>query len=548
MDWPGAVQSSSPASSRLADTLASWRDMADPRTVAPNLAAGAVVAAIAIPLNLALAIACGLPPSAGLIGGAVGGLVGALFGGARLNITGPEVALAPLTAAIVLAHGIDGMLIATALAGAIQIGLGLSGVGGLVRLLPRPVIGGFLAAVGIMVFDAQLPHLIGVHDGGGVAAIAGGISDELSAHGTAVGVGLAVIVVLLVMPRLAPRVPAPLVALALAIGAVAWLDLPVERVTPITGDVLALRVPDASAIDWAALIPSAVALAMLASLDSLLCAVSIDARLGGRRHDPDQELVAQGVANLACSVVGGMPVASAVVRSVAAIDAGGTSRLCGVVQSVILVAVLSICGAHLDVVPLAALSGVLLVVGAKLVDGRELARLARVRRFDAVVFVVTAAAIVATGFVEGLLIGLALTMVELARAHGGALRISARTEGPAAVVTLEGPLVFASQHNALRRIEEIAPDAPGIVLELEGVTQWDSSGLAALRTAIEARTRAGASVEIVPGRTIPQPALESALGGAAAMRRPAGSAPRSVDAAPGRRSPASPSSVPVLNR
>ncbi|UJR84959.1 SulP family inorganic anion transporter [Sandaracinus amylolyticus] len=492
--------------------------MFDRRTAGANVGAGLVVAMVAIPLNLALAVACDLPPAAGLVSGAIGGLIASLFGGSRLNVTGPEVALAPLTAAIVATHGIDGMLIATAIAGAVQIALGVLRVGGLVRLLPRPVVGGFLAAVGVMVFDSQLPHLIGVHDGRRVAALAIALPD-VSPDVLAIAIGAVVMLVLIVLPRVAPRVPAPLVALSLAVGVVAWLGLDVERVAPLHGNALALHVPSLDRVDLAALVPSALALAALASVDSLLCAVSIDARTGGPAHRPDQELVAQGVANLACAAFGGMPVAAAVVRSVAAIEARGSTRLCGVVQSIVLLAVVLVLGPHLDVVPLAALSGVLLVVGAKLIDLSELAKLAKVRRFEAIVFVATAIAIVTTGFVEGLLIGFALAVVEHVSAQGAALRLDTHVLGRTRVARLEGPLVFASQHRAQQLVRGIPGDETrALVIELEGVTHWDASGIAALRTALSPLAARGTRIEVVPGDAVPVDALERDLAGIAQVR------------------------------
>jgi SulP family sulfate permease len=487
-----------------------WRD-----SIGTNIAAGVVAAMVAIPLNLALAVACDLPPTAGLVSGAIGGLIVAFFGGTRLNITGPEVALAPLTAVIVAAHGIDGMLIATAIAGLVQIALGLLRVGAFVRLLPRPVVGGFLAAVGVMVFDSQVPHLLGVHDGRRVVNVAAEISD-FALHGTSIAIGLAVVLVLILVPRVTSRVPAPLVALAFAIGVVAFLELSVERVAPLEGSALMLRLPDLGAADLLAILPSALALAALASLDSLLCAVSIDARMG-TRHRPDQELIAQGVANVACSMVGGMPVAAAVVRSVTAIEARGTTRLCGVVQSIVLLFVLLALGSHLDLVPLSALAGVLLVVGAKLIQVRELANVWRVRRFEAFVFVATAIAIVWTGFVEGLLIGAALAMLELTRSQASALAIRTRFEGTTCVIRVDGPLVFASQQRATDLLSAEMADVRSLVLELHGVTHWDASGVAALRTALAPLHASGARIEIVPG-PIPTDALAQDLGRIATLR------------------------------
>lgn len=498
----------------IAATIASWREMWRD-SVGTNVAAGVVVAMVAIPLNLALAVACDLPPTAGLVSGAIGGLIGSLLGGTRLNITGPEVALAPLTAAIVAMHGIDGMLLATAIAGLVQIAFGLLRVGAFVRLMPRPVVGGFLAAVGVMVFDSQVPHLLGVHDGRRVANVAEGLSD-FALHGTSIAIGAAVMVVLILVPKLAPRVPAPLVALGFAIAVVAFLELSVERVAPLEGSALSFHWPDMARLDVVAILPSALALAALASLDSLLCAVSVDARIG-TRHRPDQELIAQGVANIACSMVGGMPVAAAVVRSVTAIEARGTTRLCGATQSVVLLIVLLALGTHLDFVPLSALAGVLLVVGAKLIQVRELVNVWRVRRFEAFVFVATAIAIVWTGFVEGLLIGAVLAMLELTRSQGTALSVRTDFDGATCTVSIDGPLVFASQQRATDLLATETAGARSLVIDLDGVTHWDASGIAALRTVLAPLHASGARIEVTGG-PIPKSALAQELDRIATLR------------------------------
>lgn len=485
--------------------------MIAPATIPTNVAAGVTVAMVAIPLNLALAVSCGLPPAAGLISGAIAGMIGALFGGARINITGPEVALAPLTALIVAQHGVEGMLVATALAGLGQIALGALGVGRLVRAAPRPVVGGFLAAVGLLVFDSQLPHLVGLHDGVPISRM--NALPELGAlSGATIAVGLGVVAVMIVLPKVAPRVPAPLVGVAGAIALTAWLGLDVERIESVAAGALRFRLPHTSSVDFVALLPSALALAILASVDSLLCAASIDARTSGPRHEPDHELVAQGVANVACSLVGGMPVAAAVVRSVAAIEAGATTRLTGIVQSVVLLGVVLVLGPYLSLVPFAALAGVLLVVGAKLVGVRELVAVARARKLEAGVFLITAAAIAVLGFVEGLALGVVSALVVLARDAHRHVVVSVRSEGARGVLSIAGPLVFASQSRVAGALDRLDPGVRTLDVDLSGVGAWDASGLAALRGEL---ARLALQSRVVSTGAVLRAAIERELAGVA---------------------------------
>lgn len=467
--------------------------MFDRHTFGSDLSAALTVAMVSLPLNLALAVACGLPPHAGLLSAAVAGVIGALIGGSRYQITGPEVALAPMTLAIVTDHGLGGLIVVTAMAGVLQLVMGALRVGRIVGSIPRPVVGGFLAAVGLLVFDSQVPRLLGLD---GVATL-GGIEgiDGLGINVSALGVGALVIVVLVGLRRF-PRIPAPLVGLGAAVLVTASLDLSVARIEPLEGASLLPTLPAWGELDFLALLPSAIALSLLASLDSLLCAVSIGQRTG-ERQDPDQELVAQGVANIASAFVGGMPVAAAVVRSVVAVESRAATRLAGLLQSFFLLAVVLVLGAHLDHIPLAALAGVLLVVGARLIHVGELRALARIGRFEAVVFVATALAIVFFDFVPGVIFGVGLSLIALAQSERNALKVRAVRELPdTRIVELEGALFSASQDRLRGLVEPHVGSASHLVLDLAGLHVLDASGIAALRSCVEKIRKRGASVAV----------------------------------------------------
>lgn len=471
-----------------------WKDALAPRELPTNLAAGVSTALVAIPLNVALAIACDLPASVGLWTGAVAGIVGAVLGGTKLQVTGPEVALAPMTLGIVTAHGVEGLLFCTIVAGAIQIVLGVARLGRFVQAVPGPVVLGFMVAVGLMVIDAQLPRMLGLPDsvrsmtGGGAIGLAG-------ASLAALAVGGVVAVVTGGLPKIARRVPAPLVALLAAIGIVALFGLDVPRVPEVSALVPALGAPALALEDAIALLPSAVALAMLASLDSLLSAVSIDARLG-TRHRSDQELAAQGVANVISGLVGGMPVAGAIVRSSAAIDAGGTNRVAPMAQSVVLGVVLLALGGLIDLLPITALAAILVVVGLKLVQPSSLLALYRRSKPDAAIAAVTTTAILALDFVLGVAIGVGAALVRMAVSHA---RPRVRSDGgehdeEAVVLRVEGPLHFASVDAVDAALAGV--NGRDVVLDLGGVPAIDVTAADALRRLLEERSRHGAEVRI----------------------------------------------------
>lgn len=510
-------------------TAGSWRAMLDRRSLAGNVSAGFTVALVALPLNLALAIACGLPPSVGLVSGAVAGVVGALLGASRFQVTGPEVALAPITLAIVQKHGFEGLLVTTFLAGLLQIAFGVLRVGRLVGAIPVPVIGGFLAAVGLLVFDSQLPRLLGLPPEAIPLSEVRDVGLLLQADFSTLGLGLVVVAIVLLLPRLTKRVPPPLAALAVAVAAAAALGLRVPTIQPIEAAFPRPALPSFGGVDVVALLPDVLALALLASIDSLLCAVSVDARTGGERTRGDQELVAQGLANLACACFGAMPAAAAVVRSMAAVEAGASTRVAPLVQSVLLGLVLLVLAPFVTFVPIVALAAILLVVGYRLIDWRQLVQLRKKAPFEAAVFLTTAAGILATDFVSGVAIGVVAALAHFAYQQRAALRnVVVTPEGAAGgeawlarsgsggagertrVVRLEGPLFFGSQD----RIETLfsQADATDLILDVGAVSTSDTSGAMALSKALGKLAARGVRVRVSGVGPTTDATLEAALG------------------------------------
>jgi len=502
-------------------TGSTWREMFDPRSLPQNLSAGITVAMVAVPLNLALAIACGLPPAVGLATGAIAGIVAALLGGSRLQVTGPEVALVPVTFEIVSRFGFTGLIVATAIAGVLQIAFGALRLGRLVNVIPAPVLGGFLAAVGLMVLDSQLPRLLDLPD----VRVLSGIRDPgVLAHANPLTIGLGALVIgtVLLMPRLAPRAPAPLIALLVAVAAFVGFGWSIPTVAPIEQAGIGLAWPPFADVDLMALLPDAIVLALVASIDSLLCAVAIEPQQA--RRNADQELVAQGLANLTSACIGGMPVAAAVVRSRAALDAGATTRLTPVLQCVVLGLVLFVLSPLVAYVPLVSLAAILLVVGCRLIDARQLFGLWRVDRFEASMFVITAVGILATDFVMGVLIGVMAALAGFAHEQGKRLRIQvAHVQGNTlaaselrgidsdiAIIRLRGPLFFGNI-DRLDGVLAAAESTPYVVFDLARVYSMDASGALALVLGVERLSKKNVRVWLTEPRAAARPALEAAF-------------------------------------
>jgi SulP family sulfate permease len=481
------------------ETRDAWSRAVKDGGLANNVMSGISTALVAIPLNVALALAADLPASVGLYTGAVAGIIGALLGGTKLQVTGPEVALAPLTLAIVSEHGISGLLWCTVLAGLMQVVFALCRAGRFIQSIPAPVVLGFMVAVGLMVIDAQLPRLFGLPDD--VRSMAGaGPSALLEISLTATGVGALVAALAFAVPKLHRRAPAPLIALVAAVGVTLVFGLDVPRVPEVGALAPALGVPLISLGELAALLPSALALALLASLDSLLSAVSIDARLG-TRHRSDHELAAQGIANVVSGLVGGMPVAGAIVRSAAAIEAGGTNRVAPLVQSLALGFVLLALGSVLDLLPVTALAAILIVVGVRLTQLPTLRELYRRSPGDAAIAAITVVAILGLGFVPGVAAGVTAALARMAMRHARA-RVSKHETvtagGEVAVIRVEGPLHFVS-HDAVEQALTSAHH-PHVVLDLSGVPALDLTAADALERAFAERSRASVSIWIAGAR------------------------------------------------
>ncbi len=472
------------------------------RTFGSDIAAGLSVACVALPLNLALAMAAGLPASAGLVAGVVAGVVAGLLGGARLQISGPEAALVPLSLLIVERHGAAGLLGATLIAGLFQILLGIARVGRVVRFVPVPVVRGFTAGIGLLIIASQIPRWLGLPtEIRSVSTLATSSSLFADVRPTAMVMGVLVMAALLLLPRIDKRIPASLVGLIAVTAAAAYLRLDLAFVGAIPSSLPAPTVPPLASFDLHALVPDALSLALLASLGSLLSAAAVDGIVRGKKHNSDQELCAQGIANITSSLVGGMPVMGAIVRSSVSVEMGGRTRLASVAHAGLLFAAMSIAAPLVARIPTAALAAILLVVGVRLCNIPELFKLWRASRADAILLIATAGAIIATNFILGVAIGMALSLALFVQKHPqpkAALELVPSSSVPAslsgttttdeppmvAVVRVQGSMLFATDAS-LDAIVDASPLPRYLVLDLEDVPGVDFTGLRRITDLVE---------------------------------------------------------------
>ncbi|MCP3104403.1 SulP family inorganic anion transporter [Myxococcus sp. K15C18031901] len=503
-----------------------WKQMVSPRTLPGDASAALTVACVALPLNLALAVASGLPPEVGLVSGAVAGVIAAMLGGGRLQVTGPEAALVPTVLLIATKHGVAGVVVATLLCGVLQVVLGLSRAGRFAQFMPAEVTRGFTAGIGLLLLDGQLPRLLGAVTEGTSSARALVLPSSGSAwsvHGASVAVGIVVVACMLLLPKLHRAIPAVLVGLVVAttVSGLGVLSEGLVRVGALPTGLPVPVAPSLAGLDLRALLPDVLALTVLASLGSLLSARALDQLpgLADHRTDGDQELVAQGFANASSAMFGGMPVMGAIVRSSVSVQAGGRTRAASVLHAVMLLGACILAGSLVALIPMAALAAILVVVGTRLLDLRGLRALLAEDAGKATVAVATAVLIAALGFLPGLAAGvvLALTRGFLSRPRAHIRSLFLRLDGrplfrslgaagvdmdprpPVQLLKIRGDLDVRSCGNLSATLQ--GPLWPRhLVLDLSGVKYMDAAGLRAIRELSEILTARGGRVLVAGAR------------------------------------------------
>ena len=340
-----------------------------PKSVMADLVAGITVAMVALPLSLAIAIASGAAPATGLVTAIVAGFLISALGGSRVQIGGPTGAFIVVVHGVIAAHGFDGLVLATLMAGVILVVAGLLRAGSLIRLVPEPVINGFTIGIAAIIALSQLPDAVGITLPAGTPAEA---MERLPAIWAArdsldwpsLAVGLATIIAIVGLRRAFPRFPGLIVAVALASAAVALWDLPVDTLGARFGTLPAsLPMPSLPVITLARLIellPSALIIAFLAGVESLLSAMVADRMVQGK-HRPSAEILAQGVANIGSALMGGLPATGAIARTATNVRAGGRTPLAGIFHAIVILVVMLLAAPMAGYLVMPALAGLLIV-------------------------------------------------------------------------------------------------------------------------------------------------------------------------------------------
>lgn len=302
--------------------------------------AGVTVAMVALPLSIAIAIASGAPPAVGLVTAIVGGFLISLLGGSRVQIGGPTGAFIVVVYGVIARHGYDGLVLATLMAGAFLVLAGLLRAGNLIAFVPEAVVNGFTIGIAVIIAGSQLKDFFGLTTAPLPAEFVGKLEALWAARASvdwqALGMGLAALVLIVLLRRAFPRFPGLILAMAAISGLVAWLHLPVDTIASRYGALPATlpspTLPAISLVRLAELLPSALVIAFLAAIESLLSAMVADRMIEGR-HRPNAEVLAQGWANIGSALFGGLPATGAIARTATNIRAGGTTPVSGLIHA-----------------------------------------------------------------------------------------------------------------------------------------------------------------------------------------------------------------------
>jgi len=493
-----------------------------------DLIAGVTVGLVALPLAMAFAISSGLPPQSGIYCAIVTGFLISALGGSRFQIGGPTGAFVVVVAGILARYGLDGLLMATMMAGVILVILGATGLGSAVKFIPHPVVLGFTNGIAVTIASTQLRDLFGLTVDSVPGDFLGRIRVLAAAAGTwspvATLFGIGTLLFLIAWRRYVVRMPGYIVALVAATALTELAGLPVATIGSRFGGIAAqfphLTLPAFRPELILTLLSPALTIAMLGAVESLLSAVVAD-RMGGDRHNPNMELVAQGVANLVSPLVGGLPATGAIARTATNIRSGARTPVAGMIHAVTLLALLMVAAPLARFIPLSVLAGILLMVAYQMGEWRDIPQLLKLTKADiavwAVTFFLTVVADLTVAVETGMILAMFLFIRKVSRtttvsnvterdAEDGRLHVLHDKDVPSYVTVyrIYGPLLFGATDTLHKITDHVARLPPIVILKLRHMTAIDATGLRAIEE-VAARLQSAGRVLIVCGAQ-PQPA------------------------------------------
>jgi sulfate permease, SulP family len=500
-----------------------------------DLTAGVIVGIVALPLAIAFAIASGLSPQRGLYTAVIAGFIISALGGSRVQIGGPTGAFVVIVYGIVQQYGVDGLTVATIMAGLILVAFGVAGLGGAIKFIPFPVVTGFTSGIAAILIVQQLRDVLGLQ----LTSAPPEFVERLRLYATrldtinpnAVAISVGTLLILGLWPRFSHKVPAPFVALVVTTLLVHALGVPVETIGERFGEIHAgfphLSFPSISFEAGRALVGPALAIAALAAVESLLSAVVADGMIGGR-HRSNMELVAQGAANIVAPLFGGMPATGAIARTATNVKSGGRTPIAGMTHALTLLVITLFFGRMAALIPLATLGAIVLWVAYRMAEWRVFRSELSAPKSDAIVMVVTFLLTVLVDLTVGIGVGMVLasflfmkrmaevtnvTMVsrELQDSSPSVDRSGAiytRSIPPGVeVYEINGPFFFGAAEKFKDTLSEISRKPKVLIIRMRNVPAMDSTAMHALRDLVRRTRRDGTVVFFSDVRAQPLMAL-----------------------------------------
>lgn len=504
----------------------SFEDRISSASIQGDINAGLTVGVIALPLSMALAIAIGVPPQHGLYTAMITGILVALIGGSRVNISGPTAAFVVVLLPIVQQFGFGGLLLSGLMAGAILVLLGLSKLGRLIEIVPFPVVVGFTAGIGVVIATYQIQDFLGLE----MAVLEGHFFEKIwqilqalpSVDWQEAIIGLITLLVLILWPKSHSKIPGHLIAIlvgtliAMGLG-VSIIGFEVETIgsrfqfdlSGIIGQGIPPVLPsfewpwnlpnaNGNAIGFSfelfrALLPAAITIAILGALESLLCATAADG-MSGKKHQPNDELIAQGVGNMVVPFFGGIPATAAIARTAANVKAGGSTPLSSVIHGLFILLAIIVFAPILSYIPMSSMAALLLMVAWQMSESHHFARIIKCApRGDVIVLLTCFVLTVMFDMTIAVAIGMAMAAslfikrsIEITT-HDR-LPKHQHPEGLAeeiAIYDINGPLFFGTAQKTLNQLTNIAPDVRVVILDMREVSMMDMSAIIAMETIIQ---------------------------------------------------------------
>jgi SulP family sulfate permease len=491
---------------KLIDTLKHYRK----EQFFKDLIAGTIVGIVALPLAIAFAIASGVSPEKGIFTAIIAGLIISALGGSRVQIGGPTGAFIVVVYGIVQQFGINGLIIATFMAGVLLIVMGITKLGNAIKYVPYPLITGFTTGIALIIFSSEVKDFLGLHMGSVPAdfiskwvAFGRHIS---SVNPYAAGIGVITLGLVLLWPRVTHRVPGSLIAILVTTFAVSFFHLPVETIGSRFGAIPSSLprpvIPGVSFATIQQLIRPAITIALLGSIESLLSAVVADGMTGGN-HRSNTELIAQGLANICSSLFGGIPATGAIARTATNIKNGGRTPVAGIVHALILLIIMLFAGKWAALIPMPTLAGILVVVAWNMSELESFKSVLKGSKSDAVVLITTFTLTVLVDLTVAIEIGMILAAFLFMRQMMQASSVQQANVLPGElfkpedmpegldVFEINGPLFFGAAYKFKDAMKVIENPARVLIIRMRNVPVIDATGIRVLREVLAATTKSG---------------------------------------------------------